>query len=205
MLERAFAADVQASWVTADAQYGDDTELRRWLEDQNRSYVLAVASNHPIWRNGQQIRADETAGSVATDGWTIFRAGEGAEGNTTYEWACLQLPYACAAGKAHWLLLRRNPRCPTELGFFRVYGPEKTPLAEMVRVAKLRWAIEESFQDAKGAVGLDQYEVRKWDAWYRHITLSLLAHAYLEVTRFHATVDEDAHTEKGDLQRTSSR
>ena len=60
----------------------------------------------------------------------------------------------------------------------------------MVRVAGMRWAIEASFEDAKGAVGLDHYEVRKWTAWYRHVTLALLAHAYLEVTRLHATAEE---------------
>jgi SRSO17 transposase len=205
MLERAFAAGVPESWVTGDAQYGEDTELRRWLERQERSYVLAVKSSHPIWQDGQQVRADCLVSTVPAGDWALIRAGAGSEGNATYEWARVRLPYACADGMAHWLLLRRNPRSPTGLGCFRVYGPEETPLAEMVRVAKLRWSIEESFQDAKGTVGLDQYEVRKWDAWYRHITLALLAHAYLEVIRFHATAHEDDHTEKGDLQRTSSR
>jgi SRSO17 transposase len=205
MLERAFAAGVPATWVTADAHYGEDTELRRRLERQGRSYVLAVKSSHAIWEDGQQVRADRLAHIVPADGWTIFRAGEGTEGNATYDWACVRLPYASADGMAQWLLLRRNPRSPTELGYFRVYGPEETSLAEMVRVAKLRWRIEESFQDAKGVVGLDQYEVRKWDAWYRHITFALLAHAYLEVTRLHATTDRDDHAEKGDLQTISSR
>jgi SRSO17 transposase len=106
---------------------------------------------------------------------------------------------------AHWVLLRRNPRSPTELGYFRVYGPEVTSLAEMVPVAKLRWSIEECLQEAKGVVGLDQYEVRKWDAWYRHITLALLAHAYLEVIRFHATADQDGPAEKGDRRMVCFR
>jgi SRSO17 transposase len=52
-----------------------------------------------------------------------------------------------------------------------------------VRVAGSRWAIEESFETAKGEVGLDHYEVRRWPGWYRHITQALLAHAYLAVTR----------------------
>jgi SRSO17 transposase len=204
MLARAVAAGVPASWVTADAHYGEDTELRRWLEAQERSSVLAVTSSHPIWQEGQQSRADDVGNTVPADGWTIVRAGDGTEGNATYEWACLRLSYARAEGMAHWLLIRRNPRCPTECGYFRVYGPEETALAEMVRVAKLRWAIEESFQDAKGAVGLDQYEVRKWHAWYRHITLALLAHAYLEVISAHAAAD-DGNGKKGDQETISSR
>ena len=60
----------------------------------------------------------------------------------------------------------------------------------LTRRAGLCWAIEESFEDAKGSVGLDQYEVRKWTAWYRHITLALLAHAYLEVTRRQGNAEE---------------
>ena len=83
----------------------------------------------------------------------------------------------------HWLLVRRNRSDPTEVAYFRAFGPDTTALDDLARVAGMRWAIEESFEDAKGAVGLDQYEVRKWNAWYRHITLALLAHAYLEVTR----------------------
>ena len=79
---------------------------------------------------------------------------------------------------------------PTELAYYRVFGPADTPVAELVRVAGLRWAIEAGFEEAKGAVGLDQYEVRTWTAWHRHITLALLAHAYLEVTRRHATAEE---------------
>jgi SRSO17 transposase len=83
----------------------------------------------------------------------------------------------------HWLLARRSVSDPTELAYYRAHGPAGTPLTELVRVAGSRWAIEVGFEQAKGEVGLDEYEVRSWDAWHRHITLALLAHAYLEVTR----------------------
>ena len=126
--------------------------------------------------------------------WATLSAGLGSQGERRYDWACLQLPYACLPGTAHWLLARRSLRNPTELAYFRAFGPDDTPVAELVRVAGLRWAIEEGFADAKGAVGLDEYEVRKWRAWYRHITLALLAHAYLEVLRHHAI---GAEQEKG--------
>jgi len=107
-----------------------------------------------------------------------------------YDWACIQLPYDTVSGMAHWLLVRRKRSDPTELAYFRAWGPGATVPNELVRVAGLRWAIEESFKDAKGSVGLDQYEVRKWTAWYRHITLVLVAHAYLEVTRRQANIEE---------------
>ena len=86
----------------------------------------------------------------------------------------------------YWLLVRRSLTDPTDLAYYLCYGPPSTPLRELVRVAGTRWAIEESFQSAKGQVGLDQYQVRRYDAWYRHITLVMLAHAFLAVTRTHA-------------------
>jgi SRSO17 transposase len=86
----------------------------------------------------------------------------------------------------HWLLARRSLSDPTACAYYRVCGPAETPVTTMVRVAGMRWAIEASVEDAKGAVGLDHYEVRKWTAWYRHVTLALLAHASLEVTRLPA-------------------
>ncbi len=86
-------------------------------------------------------------------------------------------------GKGHWLLARRSLANTGELV---CYGPVGTTLEELARVAGTRWAIEECFEEAKGQVGLDQYEVRRWDGWHRHITLAMLAHAYLAVIRHRA-------------------
>jgi SRSO17 transposase len=113
-------------------------------------------------------------------------AGEGSQGPRWYDWACLRLPYTTATGKAQWLIARRSVSDPSELAYYRVFGPADTPVGEMVRVAGRRWTIEEGFEQAKGEVGLDHYEVRRYDAWHRHITLALLAHAYLEITRLTA-------------------
>ena len=187
MLERAREAGVPARWVTADEGYGDDSDLRRWLEGQNQAYVLAVSSNHPLWQAGAQERADEIVATLASAAWAPLSCGAGSKGERLYDWAWLHLPYETAAGMTSWLLARRSLSAPTELAYFWVFGPAGTSVQEMVRVAGRRWAIEESFEAAKGTVGLDQYEVRKWTPWYRHITLALLAHAYLEVTRLHAT------------------
>lgn len=198
MLERAFAAGVPAAWVTGDEIYGDATELRRWLEQERRPYVFAVSCSHPIWHNGIQERADALVASLSSEAWGTLSCGAGSQGERLYDWACIELPYETASGMAHWLLVRRKRSDSTELAYFRAWGPEATAVEELVRVAGTRWAIEESFEDAKGSVGLDQYEVRKWTAWYRHITLTMLAHAYLEVTR--STVDAG---KKGDLQTSS--
>jgi len=190
MLERAFAAGVPAAWVTGDAIYGNDTDLRRWLEAGSHPYVLAVSCDHPLWHGGTQERADALVAALPPEAWGTRSCGAGSQGERLYDWACMQLPYESAAGMSHWLLVRRSRSDPTELAYFRAFGPAETPLEEVVHVAGTRWAIEESLEDAKGAVGLDQYEVRKWIAWYRHVTLALLAHAYLEVTRRHANEGE---------------
>jgi len=86
--------------------------------------------------------------------------------------------------------VRCDAEDPGEYRYFLAYGPEATDIGELVRVCTTRWQIEECLAEAKGDVGLDQYEVRKWAAWHRHITRCLLAHAYLVVTRRAACREE---------------
>jgi SRSO17 transposase len=186
MLARAFAAAVPAAWVSGDEIYGDDGALRRWLAEGAHPYVLAVACSHPVWHNGTQERADRLIAALPQEAWAPLSAGAGSQGERVYDWACVRFPEESSPGMGHWLLARRSLSDPTACAYYRVFGPAETSVTTMVRVAGMRWAIEASFEDAKGAVGLDHYEVRKWTAWYRHVTLALLAHAYLEVTRLHA-------------------
>jgi SRSO17 transposase len=182
LLARAFAAGVPARWVVGDTVYSGD-EVRRWLEGQGRDYVLAVPSTHGIWTRARQQTAEQLMGRLPSDAWVRLSAGEGSQGPRWYDWACLRLSYATVAGTGQWLLARRSISDPRELAYYRVFGPSDTPMGEMVRVAGRRWTIEEGFEQAKGEVGLDQYEVRRYDAWRRHVTLALLAHAFLEITR----------------------
>jgi SRSO17 transposase len=189
MLERAFTANVPASWVVGDTIYGGD-ELRRWLDNQGRPYVLAVPCSHGIWTQGQQVEARTLVDQRPEEAWTCLSAGEGSQGPRLYAWACLALPYEHRPGWTHWLLVRRSLSAPTERAFYRVSAPADTRVHEMVEAAGRRWTIEEGFEQAKGEVGLDHYEVRQWTAWYRHITLALLAHAHLEVSRATVTTAE---------------
>jgi SRSO17 transposase len=182
MLARAFAADVPAAWVTGDEIYGNDGDLRRWLEGQQQSYVLAVARNHPVWDAGVQVRVETLVAQIPEEAWQRLEVGAGSKGPRIYDWAGARLPYLTDDGWAQWLLIRRSVSDPGDLAFYRAFGPEDTSVAELARVAGTRWVIEEGFQRAK-AIGLDQYEVRSWQGWYRHITLCLLAHAFLAVTR----------------------
>ena len=182
MLARAFAAQVPAAWVVGDTIYGGD-ELRRWLEAQGRAYALAVPCTHGLWTMGQQVEARTLADGVPERAWARLSAGEGSQGSRWYDWGLLALPYDAPPGMAQWLLVRRSVSDPTERAYYRVCGPAETTMAAMVQVAGRRWCIETAFEEAKGLVGLDQYEVRKWEAWHRHVTLALLAYAALVVTR----------------------
>lgn len=184
MLARAFAAGMPAQWVVGDTVYGYE-ELRLWLDEQQKNYVLAVPETHLVWVAGQHQPVGYLAALLPPEAWTVLSAGQGSKGERLYEWAWLQLPEQSEEGgqRTRWLLVRRNLSDPSERAYYRAAGPVSTPFAELVRVAGSRWKIEEGLEEAKGEVGLDQYEVRSLRAWYRFVTLALLAHAILVVLR----------------------
>jgi SRSO17 transposase len=178
MLDRALAAGVPSAWVAGDSVYGADHRIRRRLEARGRGYVLAVTSGQRLGF----VPVEEWLAKVPPDGWRRLSAGEGAKGPRLYDWA--HLPFRGAApGWRRGLLIRRSPAEPDDLAYHLTHAPEGTTLAELVRVAGTRWTIESCFEAAKGEVGLDEYEVRSWVGWHRHVTLAMLAHAYLAVLR----------------------
>ncbi len=190
MLERALESEVPFCWVAGDEVYGNDRNLRMWLERQGVPHVLAIKRSEKLWalteKGPRQVRADRLVPQIDELGWTRCSAGDGAKGPRVYEWALVDIRPLREPGKGHWLLARRSVVKPDELAYYVCYGPAGTTLEDLVRVAGTRWAIEECFEEAKGQVGLDQYEVRRWDGWYRHITLAMLAHAYLSVIKHQA-------------------
>lgn len=183
MLARAFAAAVPAAWVTGDSVYGSDSKLRFWLQEQHRPYVLAVTGAHHVWHGAVQRRSEGVVADLPEDVWQRLTVGAGSKGPRIFDWAVVRLPYDTEPGFGQWLLARRSVAEPADIAYYRAFAPETTSLDSMARVAGTRWVIEEGFERAKGEVGLDQYEVRRWEGWHRHITLCLLAHAFLEVTR----------------------
>ena len=191
MLERAVGSGIPCGWVTGDAVYGSDRNLRRWLEEEGIPQVLAIKSNEQLWawteKGPRQVRVDRLASWVDESGWQRLSAGDGAKGPRFYDWTTVAIGPLREPGKEYWLLARRSIAKPAELAYYVGFGPSGTAMAELVQVAGRRWAIEECFEAAKGPVGLDQYEVRRWDGWYRHITLAMLAHAYRAVIRYQAT------------------
>jgi SRSO17 transposase len=192
MLKRAFGEGVPAGWVVADTVYGTARGLRAWLEGQGRSYVLAVPGTHGVYHEERQRRARTVAKSLPEGAWFRASAGSGSKGERLYDWACVPLPAPEGARMGHWLLMRRGIDDPAEYAYYLACGPKETPVHELIRVAGRRWTIEDCLEQAKGEVGLDEYEVRKWDGWHRHTTLSLLAHAYLAVVRSVAEHEEGA-------------
>jgi SRSO17 transposase len=193
MLERALDAGMPAAWVVGDEVYGGDRRLRLRLEGRGQPFVLTVSSRESVWvdRPGtgpRQVAASEVGSAVPAEAWRRLSAGDGAKGPRLYDWARVPLARLPERGREHWLLIRRGLTDPSHRGYayFVAYAAAGSGLMELVRVAGTRWAVEESFEAAKGEVGLDQYEVRRWDGWYRHVTLALLAHAFLAVTRARA-------------------
>jgi SRSO17 transposase len=177
MLAGAFDADVPARWVVADAFYGRSHELRRWLEAQGRAYALMVPKTNAVQYRGRRERAEQLGERLCPDP----ALGPG---------VCLELSDACSAGMRRWLLVRCAAEDPDEHAYFLAYGPDGTTAEALVRVCESRWQIEECLAEAKGEVGLDHDEVRQWEAWHRHATLCLLAHAYLVVMRQAAQQEE---------------
>jgi SRSO17 transposase len=188
MLARALDAGVPAAWVTADEAYGRDHKFRAWLEQRRIGYVVAVACNQAIPASAGTSRADVLAANAPQQAWKRRSCGQGAKGPRMSDWAVASLP-GDEDGPPGWsrtLLIRRslarNGKGEHEIAYYLCAAPAGTTDDDLIGVAGSRWAIEECFQTAKTETGLDQYQVRRYDAWYRHITLAMLAHAYLAVT-----------------------
>ena len=186
MIERALQAEVPFLWVTGDEVYGNDRDLRIWLEQQERPYVLAIRSNQYLRREDLRSQyASTIAKEIKPSQWQRLSAGDGTKGQRLYDWVWMPM-LSWGRRMQRGMLVRRSVSDETDVEYYAVYAPYNTPLKVLARVAGRRWAIEEGFETAKQLVGLDQYEVRSWDGWYRHITLALLAHACLSVMRAYA-------------------
>jgi SRSO17 transposase len=196
--------------VTGDEVYGDAPRLREMIQAHGRFYVLAVAANTRIWtaRPAVEAPAEQTGGrprraprlahgapqarmvseviaDLPRSAWKRLAVVEGEKGLITSHWARVrvvesrdQLP-----GPDVWVLARRSPSAPDKLAYYLAYAPPKTSLETLVRVASTRYTVEQCIEEAKGETGLDEYEVRFWHSWYRHITLAMMAHAWLSSIR----------------------
>ena len=205
MLERARAAGLPFSWIAGDSVYGADHAIHRWAERHGIGYVLAVTTSRRLAMRpvadwfAEQIEVLPEGAPV----WQRLSAGDGAKGPRLYDWACI--PYRGAApGFQCALLVRRTLADPGEQTFYFSHAPRGTSLPDLVRIAGTRWTIESCFEQAKSEVGLDQYEVRSYVGWHRHITLAMIAHAYLAVLR-RAAIGGRRHAGSGSRPAAADR
>lgn len=189
MLDRAVGAGVPFAWFTADEEFGQNPGLRSHLEDAGIAYVMAIPKNTEFTDAGDRCSTIvESAARLRPTAWTRRACGIGAKGYRVYDWAVIY-----STDSDHQYLIRRSVD-DGELAFYHCYNPRNESVSELVRVAGARWPIEECFETGKGQVGLDDYQVRLYDAWYRHMSLAMLAQTFLAViTRRH-------HQKKGGPQ-----
>jgi SRSO17 transposase len=180
MLARAVEAGIPFGWVTADEAYGQVGRLRWWMEQNGIAHVVAVPRTQMvISMRLRQERAQDLTTGLEPAAWQRLSCGDGAHGPRLYDWAAIDIRPLREPGAGHWLLIRKSISDPADLAYYICFAAENTALEELIRVAGSRWAIEECFQSAKNETGLDQYQVRGYSAWHRHITLSMAASAFL--------------------------
>ena len=182
MLARAFKAGVPAAWVTGDEVYGA-WELRRWLEEERRPYVLAVRANQHVWAGSGQATVAALVKASPGRAWHKITIAAGSKGPRRYAWAWQVINSDLGPSWRRWLLVRKSLGGREELAYYVAAGPARTTLTRLAKPAGARWSIEGAFESAKQEVGLADYEVRSWTGWHRHVTLALLAHAVLAGVR----------------------
>ena len=183
MLERAQAAGLPIGWMVADTVYGHSTDLRLWLKEQGYPYAVGVPSIEVVC---VQTRAGLLLSDVASiarqalrpQDWQRLSQSLGTKGERLFDWARLPVAHAGIVDGRNFLVVRRCLDNPHELAYYLVWAPPDTSLPMMVQAIGARWHIEEDLEASKG-FGLDHYEVRSYLGWYRHITLVLLASAFL--------------------------
>jgi len=219
MLEHAWEADLPMRWVAGDEVYGDSTKLRDLVIRYKCWYVLAARTITPAWTERPQVvepelqergrprtkvRLAEGAPSATTvkevvAGWSQrcwqrLVVAQGEKGFITYDWACQRIVESRDGlpGPDGWLIARRSISDPTDIAYYLSNAPVDTPLLKLAQVASTRYTVEQCIEEAKGETGLDEYEVRYWHSWHRHITLSMIAHAWLASVRYKATAKKGA-------------
>jgi SRSO17 transposase len=175
MIERALQADVPFLWVTGDEVYGNDRNLRSWLEENERPYVMAISSNQYLRReNARSQHAATIAKEIQPSQWQRLSAGDGTKGARLYDWAWMPM-LSWWRRMQRGMLVRRSVNDETDVEYYAVYAPFHTPLEVLARVAGRRWAIEQGHQQMKDELGLDHYEGRSWLGLHHHALMTMMA------------------------------
>ena len=183
MLSRAFENGIRPRWVLGDEIYGSDSKFRRFLESKSQPYVLAVSCQQRLWIDCRQKRFDDIVKDIPEDKWFRMSVADGAKGPRVYNWAAGRFGVPDESGLVKWMLFRRSVESPDELAYYMCLATGDTTPQDLAIAAGQRWNIECCFEATKQETGLDEYEVRSWHGWYRHVSLSMLAMAFLTVVR----------------------
>ncbi len=146
--------------------------------------MLAVACDEPVGirlPDGSRRRVLVTEAEtllVQDEDWQRLSMSEGSKGPRLFDWVAVPILHRWQEDGRHWLLIRRCISDPHEQAYYFVFAPPGTTLQEMVKAIGARWHREEDFEATKD-LGLDQYEVRSFIGWYRHVTLVMRAYAFL--------------------------
>jgi SRSO17 transposase len=196
MLWRTLDAGLGAKWVTGDTVYGSHHPLSKGLQERSQAYALAVSCQEQVEvQGGGCKRVDRIADGIAPDHWQRISVGDGSKGPREFDWARVELTSPEKPEWQKWLVVRHSlveEEKPAERAYFVVFAPTGTTLSQMATAIGTRWSMEQCFEEGKGEVGLDHYEVRSWQGWYRHITLCMLAHAFLVVLRIQSQMQDPA-------------
>ncbi len=183
MLDRALAAGLTPDWVRADEVYGNDSQFRRHLEALGRPFVVAVGSQQRLWVELRQRRVDAVADELPPSAWRRLSVGDGSKGPREYDWAAGRIGGDRPHGLVRWVLVRRGVDDRQDRAYYLCLAPADATGADLAVAAGTRWSVECCVEAAKQETGLAQYEVRSWAGWYRHVTLSMLALAFLAAVR----------------------
>ena len=208
LLTQAVTRDtVPFRWVAADSLYGDSTAFRDGVAALGKEYFVEVSCDTQVWCDRPQVwvppragaqgrlptrrrlhpsseqprRVDRLVRSLPPAAWARMTIKEGSKGPLVCDFACLRIIEVRAGlpGDELWLVIRRNLTDPTQVKYYLCNSPADLPIAELVRLSGLRWPIEILFEESKGEVGFDHYELRSWIGWHHHMTLTCLAHSLL--------------------------
>jgi SRSO17 transposase len=181
MIQVATAADVPYRWVTGDCVYGDYRTIRLWLEEVRKCYVLCVSGKEYIQIGWNRVSVSSVLKSLDEERWFEASCGEGSKGARIYDWQAIEIGFEPEEGWKRYLLVRRSKTDWNEMRAYACFAPENVPAQKLIQIAGTRWTVERCFAESKSEVGLDQYEVRSYCGWCKHITFACLAIALLTV------------------------
>jgi SRSO17 transposase len=178
MIQEATRAGVSYRWVTGDCVYGDYRTIRLWLEEQRKCYVLCVSGKEYIQTGWKRVSVSSILKGLDEESWFEASCGDGSKGARVYDWQAIETGFGPTEGWKRYLLIRRS-KTSGDLRAYACFAPSDTPIEKFVQIAGTRWTVERCFAESKSEVGLDQYEVRSYSGWYKHITFACLALALL--------------------------